>query len=502
MWTGIGLSGVLGGPQNSLEIIARAHDGSTYTGKSGLRFRQLTKSSAIGIAPYGKVLTVDSLGDALLTDNTGYSLCSSLAVVSGDMGMALHTYHIYYDGNGYTGNPLDMNNSIGLGYGCSAVLPGKLSVDQSYVSGNVDDPTVAGYFHNGDKTIAAASSFEKRGVYSISSGQFSNQDNHTWNLINIGGDFKATNCDVLNIGVRGIVDNSSNNNAGTGGWFEANKNLIDNIGVYAFSDGTGSGVNYGIYAFTPGGSCGTGSCSDAAGFFNGDVYTTSTTYYTSDANLKTNIQPLQNGMSIINQLKPKTFSFRTNQFPYINLPSGSQDGLIAQDVQNILPGLVGSFKIPPRTDSIGNMDTTGIHNSYLAVNYVGIIPYLIAGVKEQQLTIDSMRANDLIRDQRLNDLETRLNNCCGTGRNPGDDNGNTGDNRPGKHDRTTTNIELSNVNTIILDQNSPNPFKDETFINYKIPKEVLKASIMIYDNLGQVLKTVIIKERGDGMLHI
>ena len=58
------------------------------------------------------------------------------------------------------------------------------------------------------------------------------------------------------------------------------------------------------------------------------------------------------------------------------------------------------------------------------------------------------------------------------------------------------------MNTIILDQNSPNPFNEETFINYTIPKNVSKALIMIYDNSGQVLKKVIINDRGEGSLHV
>jgi hypothetical protein len=159
VWCGIGLSGVSGGPLNSLEIIARDHTGAAYTGKSGLRFRQLTSASSVGISPYGKVLTVDASGDVLLTDYLGYGKCSTPFSLSTDISMSLNNYNIYYAGIAGARNPLDMKDAVGLGFSCSDVLPGKLSVNQSYTSGNVDNATVAGYFHNGDVTTDASPHF-------------------------------------------------------------------------------------------------------------------------------------------------------------------------------------------------------------------------------------------------------------------------------------------------------------------------------------------------------
>ena len=57
-------------------------------------------------------------------------------------------------------------------------------------------------------------------------------------------------------------------------------------------------------------------------------------------------------------------------------------------------------------------------------------------------------------------------------------------------------------NIIILDQNSPNPFAEETRITYTIPESVSDAKLLFYDNSGKVLKTVTIEERGEGSLQV
>lgn len=189
---------------------------------------------------------------------------------------------------------------------------------------------------------------------------------------------------------------------------------------------------------------------------------------------------MQNAMDVINSLSPKTYSFNTTQFPYLNLPSSNQDGLIAQEVEAILPELVSSFKVPPRLDTLGNIDTIGTSRSFKAVNYIAIIPYLIQGLKEQQEKIDAM--------------QSQIDNCCNTGNrhtNPTDNEGGS-----------SIDINLQNVKAIILNQNVPNPFAEQTTITYFIPDEVKKAQIFFYDTKGTILKIVDVEEKGAGQLNV
>src|SRR3982751_1679213 len=77
-----------------------------------------------------------------------------------------------------------------------------------------------------------------------------------------------------------------------------------------------------------------------AGVFDGNVFAHSY-YSSSDKNLKQNIQDFGDAMSIINKLKPKNYEFRTDEkFTSLNLPKGTHYGLIAQDVEQVLPNLV------------------------------------------------------------------------------------------------------------------------------------------------------------------
>jgi hypothetical protein len=65
----------------------------------------------------------------------------------------------------------------------------------------------------------------------------------------------------------------------------------------------------------------------------------------------------------------------------MQLPVGKQYGLIAQQIDTILPELVHTVMQPQIYDSVGGnllMDTMRIK----ALNYTGLVPLLVAGVNE------------------------------------------------------------------------------------------------------------------------
>ena len=55
---------------------------------------------------------------------------------------------------------------------------------------------------------------------------------------------------------------------------------------------------------------------------------------------------------------------------------------------------------------------------------------------------------------------------------------------------------------IILNQNVPNPFAEQTTIRYFIPDEVNRAQIFFYDNNGDILKVVDLNVKGAGQLNV
>ena len=207
-----------------------------------------------------------------------------------------------------------------------------------------------------------------------------------------------------------------------------------------------------------------------AGYFNGTVASTTGFYGPSDINLKKNIEPFTDASSIIDQLKPKTFTFDKVNHPGLNLSKGLQYGLIAQDVERVLPGLVETEYSPPILDSLGN--TIIPSESFKAVNYIGLIPILLGELKQQK--------------ERIDQLDSLIHVCCGTS----------------SMRLSNPAIKVELLNSIILNQNDPNPFAEETKITYNIPDGVSEAKIIFFDNLGHILQTVKINERGDGQLNV
>jgi hypothetical protein len=167
----------------------------------------------------------------------------------------------------------------------------------------------------------------------------------------------------------------------------------NNYGILTLSNG--GTLSYGIYANAIGGSTATW-----AGYFQGAVF--AATYSSSDRKLKDNIQPLQDAMTIVNQLQPTLYNFRTDEYKQMNLPEGIHYGLIADEVQKVLPGIVKKAVQPEQYEN-NNIHGKKVSDpvEFNAINYSEIIPILVGAVKEQQA---------VIRDQKkkIDDLEARL----------------------------------------------------------------------------------------------
>ena len=93
---------------------------------------------------------------------------------------------------------------------------------------------------------------------------------------------------------------------------------------------------------------------------------------------KDNIKTIEEPIYKLRQLRGVEYEWNDKQNTY---ESGSLDsGIIAQDVQQVMPSLVSSVE---------DLNDT---SSHLAVDYNGIIGLLIETVKEQQNQIDTLKA--------------------------------------------------------------------------------------------------------------
>jgi|GEM_PF-2818201 len=68
-------------------------------------------------------------------------------------------------------------------------------------------------------------------------------------------------------------------------------------------------------------------------------------------------------------------------------------------------------------------------------------------------------------------------------------------------ERNATDVTLAS-GSIVLDQNQPNPFKEQTTITYFIPEDSKDVKIIFTDSRGTVLKEVEIAQTGNGQLNV
>jgi hypothetical protein len=102
----------------------------------------------------------------------------------------------------------------------------------------------------------------------------------------------------------------------------------------------------------------------------------------SDVHLKKNISLLQNSLQKIIQLNGYNYYWKNK-----NSDTSLQTGVIAQEVKKVIPDLVVA-------------DAEGM----LSVNYMGLIPYLIQSIKEQQGEIILQKAEVTQQKEMINQL--------------------------------------------------------------------------------------------------
>ena len=98
----------------------------------------------------------------------------------------------------------------------------------------------------------------------------------------------------------------------------------------------------------------------------------------SDQRTKRNLQKITNPLSTILALTGYNYEYKNALFPSLQLPEGRQLGLIAQDVEKLIPEAVSSI------DSAEG-------ETLKTVNYSFIIPVLVEAIKEQQEMIDKLQ---------------------------------------------------------------------------------------------------------------
>lgn len=127
------------------------------------------------------------------------------------------------------------------------------------------------------------------------------------------------------------------------------------------------------------------------------------TWTNSDRRIKENIQPLQASLDKVMALQPTSYDYRTEDpaVTYLNLPNERQIGLIAQDVEAVIPEVVKTHYPTKETgDDATEHDLLEEVDGLKAINYPALVPVLIGAIQEQQAQIDALKQEIAILKQQ------------------------------------------------------------------------------------------------------
>lgn len=382
-------------PQNTLEI------SQGNIGKSGLRFTNLTNTTPPipnpSLLTNKGVLSVDLNGDVILVTDQSGGITSNCAVTNFIPRTANAT------GNLSCSQVYDSNvNGVG-GVGINTITPGnRLEIKH----GKPDNSGLR--FTN----LTSLSPVKDENIGTVLSVNSTGDVVLVKDLI---GSTLKNNCKTTNFITK----------TGAGGNLTCSSIYDDGAGHVGFGFGAtpSTVVNVSI---------------------NGSSATFGGSYNVSDIKFKKNIKTIENSLDKIMLLEGKTYNWKKEEYKNINFTDELQYGLIAQEVQKVLPSLV------LKTD-----------NGELAMNYIGLIPVLIEGMKAQQSQIVALNnqiadlvSKGILDENKITDGKTYFSS------------------------------------------NYPNPFETSTKIDYFIDKTIKEAQIMVYDMNGSTISKYDLKERG------
>ncbi len=298
------------------------------------------KSGSFLIGDYnstGTITTPDRANQMVMRFSQGYKFLTDNTNVI----MAISPQAVNIGKNLWTGGNTDITGNLGI-------------QGNTYTMGNVG----IGMGNPSAKFSLATNGEELAGtvpskIFKTYSGVLGTSAGSEIKLANFG--FKSGNWTSLGIGAYRYN--------GADGWQNASI-------VFAYDvDNTSGAGSY--FALCGNGNFGIGTVAPGAKLHVAGNILASGTITPSDIRYKTDIRPMKEALKKIMSLSGYYYSFKKNEFPDMNFDSKVQCGVIAQDVEKVLPEVVYTLQ-----------------NGYKAVDYSKMIPLLIEGMKEQQEMID------------------------------------------------------------------------------------------------------------------
>jgi Chaperone of endosialidase len=510
----VGINNTTG--NNRLEITSGTGNPYFSTGfSSGLRLTNLPSTSVLTPNPGLGVLSVDGLGDVIYVPantslfnaaNNGLSvsgttvelggLCESAAAASllNDREIPMAGFNFSYTMPTASPSQFLIGNTS-----CTPGFPTRVLINNDfYNTGSLTNSIVAsatqvaaGRFNAQNMGTGSAVAVVARALGSnTSANAIAVAANSTGSLSfdNIGVNAPTANATHASIGVNAdITASTSPINQGHNTEIFGSTGTSNNTGA-SLTVNTPGNNNFGVYGYAAGGSFNAAIYGQSsvlnevlggtnwAGFFNGSTMTLGTVL-PSDKRLKKDIVPINNALEIIKKLNPVTYFYDRENHQNIAFAGNKQYGFISQEVKEILPELTSPIVFPASYDTTGNEISP--REEYLGLNYQGFTAIMVEAIQSQQKTIESQQ-------QQIDELKALVQSMVNSG--------NTNPN--------IQNIELSDKNSIVLNQNVPNPFAESTVIEYSIPIDFSKAQLIFSTTNGTVIKSMDIFTKGKGTLNV
>lgn len=194
----------------------------------------------------------------------------------------------------------------------------------------------------------------------------------------------------------------------------------------------------------------------------GNAYASGGTWTPSDFKYKKNIKPIETALTKVLKLNGIIYEYKTDEYKSLNFNTGCNLGFIAQELQKILPEAV-------REDSDG----------FFSINYDQVIPVLVEAFKEQQAQIQKLQ-------QDLEFFYVNINNSGGAIKN----------NMKQDNDDLNSIQKNNTLTDVILYQNVPNPFSENTSIKLFLPQNITKSKLCIYNVNGGLVKCITLSANG------
>jgi trimeric autotransporter adhesin len=239
----------------------------------------------------------------------------------------------------------------------------------------------------------------------------------------------------------------------------------------------------------------------------------------SDGRVKKNIKENVPGLAFINKLNPVTYNLNLDeadkiiQRPAIKDKDGkimqpSQQeldarkakmnilytGFVAQDVEKAGKSLNYDFSgvDAPKNDK----DLYGLRYAEFVVPLVKAVQELSKQNDDKNARIDSLEKQNNDLQKQFADLKQLVLQIQQTQQKC------TPCSAVSNVSTTSISTQLVSISSASLDQNIPNPFSNETTINYSLPQNYSSARIIITNKLGKTLKEINVSGKGKGSLKV